>query len=250
MDFQETLQYNANQIQPCIVPLMIYPNRSDAGADDWRCGGTCFFVRSGTVTFLVTAAHVHDEVEKCGDEFSPLLLPINGSEPIDISTWKLISKSDFVDIAVIEVPPKFQLSSIGKEALSYNASQKTRGAIQESVFFMGYPKEHRTTDRSSFIARIMLCMDFITSVNDRAFFMSDDLLERSSYSFDPEIKGIKNFGGLSGSPMVVVRDGIFELVGIFIEGAFQEEGIHSLFRGAHFDFIKPDGSLDELRFPY
>lgn len=250
MDRQEDFEYNAKQIQPCIAPLMIYPSRPDAGADDWVCGGTCFFVKSGTVNFLVTAAHVYDEVENCGEEFSPLLLPVNGSQPVDISTWKLISKSDFIDIAVVEVPQDFQLSSIGKEAFNYNASQDTRGAVQESVFFMGYPGEHRTTDRSNFLARILLCMDFITSVNERAFFMSDDLRERTSDSFDPSISDIKNFGGLSGAPMVVVRDGVFELVGIFIEGGFQEEGVHSPFRGAHFDFIKSDGSIDELRIPY
>lgn len=250
MEHDEALLHNAKQIQPCIAPLIIYPNRLNIRADEWKCGGTCFFVKSGTVTFLVTAAHVYDEVENCGMEFSPLLLPVNGSEPVDISKWKVISKCDFIDIAVIEVPSTFNLGSIGKEAFTYNASPEIRVKVNESVFFIGYPGEHRTADGSNLIARITPCMDFVTTVNDRAFFMSDDFRERQSSSFDPSISEIRSFGGLSGSPMLVVRDGIFNLVGVFIESAFQDEGIHSPFRGAHFDFINPDGTIDELRVPH
>ncbi|MEL7630331.1 trypsin-like peptidase domain-containing protein [Pectobacterium aroidearum] len=246
----EALHYNAMQIKPCIAPLIIYPNGLNIHANNWKCGGTCFFVKSETITFLVTAAHVYDEVENCGVEFCPLLLPVNGAEPVDISKWRMISKSNFIDIAVVEVPPSFNLSSIGKDTFTYNSSPETRVAVGESVFFMGYPGEHRTADSSSLTARITPCMDFVTSVNDRAFFMSDDFRERKSSSFDPEFNQIASFGGLSGSPMLAVRDGIFNLVGIFIEGAFQSEGIHSPFKGAHFDFITPDGSLDHLRIPY
>lgn len=246
----ENLHYNAMQIKPCIAPLIIYPKRSNIRADNWKCGGTCFFVKSEAITFLVTAAHVYDEVENCGTEFYPLILPVNGAEPVDISKWRMISKSEFIDIAVVEVPPSFSLSSIGKDAFTYNSSPKTRAAVNESVFFMGYPGEHRTADSKSLTARITPCMDFVTSVNDRAFFMSDDFRERKSSSFDPEFSQIGSFGGLSGSPMLAVRDGIFNLVGVFIEGAFQSEGIHSPFKGAHFDFVNADGSLDYLRIPY
>jgi hypothetical protein len=250
VEYDEAIQYNALQIQPCIAPLMIYPKGLDVGANEWKCGGTCFFVKSGAATYLVTAAHVWDEVENCGAEFFPLLLPVNGAEPVDISKWRIISKSAFLDIAVVEVPTSFQLASIGKDAITYNSSPETRVALHESVFFMGYPGEHRTADSLKIILRMTPCMDFVTSVNDRAFFMSDDFRERQSSSFDPGVSDIKSFGGLSGSPMLVVRDGIFNLVGIFIEGGFQDEGIHSPFKGAHFDFINADGSLDELRIPY
>lgn len=134
MECDEDLLHNAEQIQPCIAPLMIYPSRLNARADEWKCGGTCFFVNSGAITFLITAAHVYEEVEQCGNEFYPLLLPVNGSGPVDISKWKMISKSDIVDIAVVEVPSSFHLSSIGKEALIYTASPETRVTLNEPVF--------------------------------------------------------------------------------------------------------------------
>lgn len=250
MDTQEILRYNTEQVQPCIAPLMIYPNKPDLHADELKCGGTCFFVRSGDQQFLVTAAHVYEEVERCGDEFLPLVLVVNGSPPVDISGWNLISKCTFIDIAVVEIPSDFDLSSIGKEAFTYNASQETRVAVNERVFYVGYPSEYRVTSKSKFVAGMMPFMDFVTSVNDRAFFMSDDALERGSFPFDHSVDQISTFGGLSGSPIVVVREGEFKLVGVFIEGGFQEEGIHSPFRGAHFDLINSDGSFDELRIPY
>lgn len=93
-------------------------------------------------------------------------------------------------------------------------------------------------------------MDSVTSVSDCAFFMSDDSRERSSSLLDPSVSELNFFGGFSGSPMLVVRDGKFHLVGVFIEGGFQDEGIHSPFKGAHFDFINSDGTIDELRIPY
>ncbi|MEI7198177.1 hypothetical protein [Pectobacterium versatile] len=134
MGYIEDLHYNAIQIKPCIAPLIIYPKKLNIHADNWKCGGTCFFVKSENITFLVTAAHVHDEVENCGMEFCPLLLPVNGAEPVDISKWIMISKSNFIDIAVVEVPPSFNLSSIGKDAFTYNASPETRAVVGESVF--------------------------------------------------------------------------------------------------------------------
>jgi len=250
MNIEDALKHNTEQVQPCIAPLMIYPKKDDLGADESLRGGTCFFVRSEFGLFLITADHVYREVEACGDESIPLILAPNASQPVDISDWKLASSCSFLDIAVVKVPEGFELESIGKDAFTYRSSPDARVAVQESVFFVGFPGELRCADRKTFIARMLPCMDFVTTVNDRAFFMSDEALERKSTSFEPGIEKIESFGGLSGSPMLVVRDGNFELVGVFIEGGFQEEGIHSPFRGAHFDFINPDGSLDEMRIPY
>lgn len=250
MDIEDALKSNTEQVQPCIAPLMIYPRKDDLGANESLCGATCFFVRSECGLFLITAEHVYREVEACGDERIPLVLAPNGLQPVDISDWELVSSCSFLDIAVIKIPEGFELESIGKDAFTYRSSPDKRVAVQESVFFVGFPGEHRHADEKAFMARMLPCMDFVTTVNDRAFFMLDENLERISTSFEPGIDKIESFGGLSGSPMLVLRDGEFELVGVFIEGGFQEEGIHSAFRGAHFDFINPDGSLDEIRIPY
>lgn len=250
MNIEDALKHNTEQVQPCIAPLMIYPKKDDFGANESLCGGTCFFVKSKYGLFLITAEHVYREVKACGDERIPLILVPNGAQPVDISDWALVSSCSFLDIAVVKIPESFELESIGKDAFTHRTSPDKRVAVKESVFFVGFPGEHRYADKKTFIARMLPCMDFVTTVNDRAFFMSDETLERTSTSFETGIEKIENFGGLSGSPMLVVRDGVFELVGVFIEGGFQEEGIHSPFRGAHFDFINADGSLDEIRIPY
>lgn len=250
MNVEDVLKYNTEQIQPCIAPLMIYPKKDDLGADELLCGGTCFFVKSEYGFFLITAEHVYREVAACGNEKIPLILAPNSAQPVDISDWKLVSSCSFLDIAVVKIPENFELESIGKYAFTYRSSPGTRVAAQESVFFVGFPGEHRAADKKNFTARMLPCMDFVTTVNDRAFFMSDENLERTSTSFEQGIDKIESFGGLSGSPMLVVRDGTFELVGVFIEGGFQEQGIHAPFRGAHFDFINSDGSLDKIRIPY
>lgn len=250
MNINDVLMYNTEQIQLCIAPLMIYPKKNELGAHEFLCGGTCFFVKSEYGFFLITAEHVYREVAGCGDDKIPLVLAPNGALPVDISGWQLVSSCSFLDIAVVKIPEDFELKSIEKDAFTYRSSPDTRVVAQESVFFVGFPGEHRDADRKNFIARMLPCMDFVTTVNDRAFFMSDETLERKSTSFEPGIDKIDSFGGLSGSPMLVVRDGNFELVGVFIEGGFQEQGIHAPFRGAHFDFINSDGSLDEIRIPY
>lgn len=245
----EDMRHNAEQIRPCITPLLVYPRSADS-ASDLKCGGTAFFVRSGATDFLVTAYHVYQHIESLGHEFFPVIVPSDGRGVVDISSWSLVSGNEFVDIAVFRVPDEFEIQSIGKVALTYRASPATRIQEGEAVFFMGFPGQHRIATTSKLTYGMVPVMDSVTSVNSRAFLLSDDLCERISTGIEPVFGELKGFGGFSGSPMLTVRSGLFELVGVFIEGCFEENGIHALFRGAHFDLVKADGGIDEARIPY
>jgi len=74
--------------------------------------GSCGLLNTGTKRFIVTANHVLKAIEN--SEYTGVLARGEDTMPIDVSDWGIIDRSTKLDIATIDVPNNFDVSSIGR----------------------------------------------------------------------------------------------------------------------------------------
>ncbi|EHR0574733.1 trypsin-like peptidase domain-containing protein [Vibrio parahaemolyticus] len=245
----DILKHNTDQVLPCITSILVY-DRAELSAEKWLTGGTGFFVKTKERSFLVTAYHVYEEIEQLRKSKDiSVLISGNGVTPFDISNWKEISSNKNVDIIVLEIPDSFDITSLGKDYFKTKGSNAERITVGESVFILGFPGEHRRGFRQSVDCFMLPIMDSVTGVSENSFTVVDEENERTVGHYSNTYKSIDNFGGMSGSPVLSIRNGCFELVGVFIEGGAFISGTHAPLVAAHYDLVAADGVIDETKIP-
>ena len=95
---------------------------------------------------------------------------------------------------------------------------------------------------------ITVVADPVTTVNDIAFVLADENLERVLAKINPALGDLGVFGGMSGSPALrFAENGDHWLAGFLFE---THDGLNAQIRCVHADFVLPDGRLDYGLLPY
>ena len=171
----------------------------------------------------------------------------NNCSPVNISTWPILDRDNFVDICTIEVPADFDESCLNKQFFDLIDWPHQAASENDVGFIIGFPGQHRSGEERSVITRILPICDFVTDVGPRKFTIADEHNERQVLLDLAKLGVPETYGGMSGSPVFRLREmGRPDFIGVFTSGS---DGINAAFFCSHANFIASDGRLDHRRIP-
>ena len=236
-------------LKPFVISLLFYPN-PDPEPDECIDSGSAVFVDTGKQKILITAEHVISGFEKeLQDNNQATLLLAGGRDntvPEIITEWQVISNSKVRDIATIKIPDDFLISTIGKEYVQLNTWPQNRVTIDEEALLVGYPAGLREVSKRGLELPIVTAKLPISSVSERGFLLAEAMEKREIEFYKEGLPVLTSLGGMSGSPVFVSRESIYELVGVFYEG---NGGARGPMFATHLDVLNDDGTIDFSKIP-
>src|SRR5947208_12949825 len=100
--------------------------------------------------------------------------------------------------------------------------------------FVGFPGLHRKVFAASVVNHFTPFCDFVSSSSERQFVMADESGARVVSRFRAYLASFGPTGGVSGSPVFVVRGRRLVLAGVLTEGG---DGHRTPFFAAHAHFV-------------
>jgi hypothetical protein len=251
MDAHETTITLGNVILPHVTALLFVGGSEDSGYHVLN-NATGAFVETGTLKLLITNAHVVQAFDERVRTESTLKLVV-GAAGVALAVERAWLKDYYkkpdlkLDLATFALPDDFDISKCGKAFHRPETWPPARVAAGELVVIAGFPGDHRSQNGATAAMKINVFADLVSSVNDIAFVLADESVERVLVKIDPSLGELGHFGGMSGSPAFCFsEDGRHRLVGFLFE---THEGLNAQIRAVHADFIREDGSLDYALLP-
>lgn len=205
--------------------------------------GSGLLLRTESTRFILTAKHVIDGYR---GRHVGALGATSGQNPVDITNWRVIDESAYLDLATIEVPRGFDERDIGKLSLNV-AFPLPRAQEGEACLFFGFPGLHRRVESGGLRVGLSPICDFVVSVSERGFVIADELGEREAVDFQGgALPPFGPTGGVSGGAVMVRRGTALTVCGIVYEGG---DGVETPFFGAHANALRADGTLDHSMIP-
>lgn len=167
--------------------------------------GTLTYARIGDQIVGITAAHVVRGFEQAKDN-GPCILQIgNAAYDLDI-----ISIDDVLDLAVLRLPPA-TITSLGKPIIPLSLC-RPGDVVQEQrgIMLAGFPGEDRLEGAGQPIGwGLFVAIGIARRANEAQITWSPDYDNHIPVEGIPDLPRNKNFGGISGGPLV----GLFERSG-------------------------------------
>jgi hypothetical protein len=188
---------------------------------------------------ILTAGHV---VVRMHHEGTRTYIGGNGT-PVEISSWPVLGIDNVVDIATIGIPEDFDPALIRSRFYVPPEWPPTRAQPENAVIMVGFPSEHRIPVGDLLMSHGAMFVDFVSSSSAIQFVTAPKDMDRKSSSMTERLQTIAATGGMSGCPMFV--GGYREkpqLRGVLKEGG---DGPNAVLFGAHTDFVRPDGTIDD-----
>lgn len=205
----------------------------------WSAAGSGCLVQLPERAVILTAAHV---VEHMQHEGTKTYIGGNGT-PVDISSWPVLGIDKVVDIATIGTPEGFDPQVIQGRFYVPSKWPPTRAQPGNAVIMVGFPSAHRIQVGGMRITHGALFSDFVSSSSMRQFVTAPKDMDRKVSSMTERLDSIDATGGMSGCPMFVGGQGEKpQLRGVLKEGG---DGPNAVFFGAHSDFVRADGTIDD-----
>ncbi|MFA5337432.1 MAG: hypothetical protein WC330_03765 [Candidatus Omnitrophota bacterium] len=236
-----------DSIAPFCAPLYFLAHRG-ADATQIKNNGTVSFINTGHRRLLVTAYHVWDAYLTKKEQNRELILAMgsgNASPTILLEGVRLIDgDSDRLDIAVltfenIDLVPEGQ-----KKFFQINSFPLVSPKNNDVVAFIGYPGQgrHPNQPEQGVFSAGILFVDLVTDVSDYNIYCVDIDNNRQSKMLKQDFETINDFGGVSGAPAYVNRNGNAELVGFMTR--FGTNNITAVMARA--DYINNEGMIKRL----
>lgn len=206
---------------------------------DWSAAGSGCLVQLPERPVILTAGHVVEWMQREGTK---TYIGGNGT-PVDISSWPVLGIDKVVDIAAIGIPEGFDPQVIQSRFYVPSEWPPTRAQPGNAVMMVGFPSAHRIQIGGTRLSHGALVVDFVSSSSTRQFVTAPKDMDRKISSMAERIDSIDAMGGMSGCPMFVGGQGEKpQLRGVLNEGG---HGPNAVFFGAHSDFVRADGTIDD-----
>lgn len=225
-----------NRILVHIVSILMTQTGS-AGA--LSAAGSGCLVQLPQRAVILTAGHV---VARMQHEGTTTYIGGNGT-PVDISSWPVLGIDNVVDIATIGIPEDFDPQVIQSRFYVPAVWPPTRAQPGNSIIMVGFPSAHRIPVGGMLMSHGALFVDFVSSSSTLQFVTAPKDMDRKTSSMTERLDSIDATGGMSGCPMFVGGNREKpQLRGVLKEGG---NGSNAVFFGAHTDFVRADGTIDD-----
>jgi hypothetical protein len=207
--------------------------------EGWNAAGSGCLVQLPERAVILTAGHV---VERMQHEGTMTYIGGNGP-PVDISSWPVLGLDKIVDIATIGIPQGFDPQVIRSRFYVPPEWPPTRAQPGNAVIMVGFPSAHRIPVDGMSVSHGALVSDFVSSSSTLQFVTAPKDMDRKFSSMTERVDSIEATGGMSGCPMFVAGQGEkAQLRGVLKEGG---SGPNAVIFGAHADFVRADGTIDD-----
>jgi len=238
-------------VAPFTVPLMLLPS-IDSQPNDVIASGSGALISTGQRDLLITCHHVWMKFLEFRASNKDAVIGMGRGtslEVAEITDLAVVDSYKALDLAIIDLTDTGILDGTSKRYVSSPDWPPQRPEVGEFLVAMGFPGSERCAidEGRNIRFRSTTLMDYIVSVSDRHVAVADEDGVREIFStiYEEMPEGF-SFGGMSGCPAFVNRNGGLEFSGILYESDDDKSGI---FFFTHADLILSDGRIDWPRVP-
>lgn len=208
---------------------------------DVHYSGSALLCDTGTHRFLITARHVVTELRDAQAQGDDIILFGTSDTPAVIISpvAEFHAENDDIDIGTISLLARFDPKQIGKEFCAQRWDNVERARSGETILALGLPAGLRHTKPNEITNYLVPLCDDVASSSERHFVLASDQSRRAFFYADG-LSVPKHWGGFSGAPVFVNRDGGLQFIGVVTEGG---DGLDGVFFAAHADFVQRTGEV-------
>jgi len=228
-----------DSISPFCAPLYFLAHRG-ADATQIKNNATVSFIETDCGRFFITAYHVWDAFLSKKEENANLILAIgsgNARPTILLDGVELVAGDrDRLDIAVLTFENIDLIPEEETKFFRIDCFPLVPPRNGDAVAFIGYPGQVRRPNQPEHgvFSGGILFVDFVTDVSEYKIYSVDVDNNRRNIMLELGSELINDFGGVSGAPVYVNRNGKAELIG-FVTQFNQGNNIAIIARADYID---------------
>lgn len=238
-------------VMPHTIPLMLLPSVNSSPGDVITSGSGAL-IDTGSRKLLVTCHHVWMRFldhKRCHRDAVIGMARGRELEVANVTELPVLDHSKELDVAILDMTGSDLLSGTTKRFATVPAWPPKRPEVGDLLVAMGFPGVERreVDDGRNLMFRTTTLIDGIVSVSERHVALADEDRAREILSIvEDELPEGFSFGGMSGCPAFVNRNGTLDFAGIVYESNDDPTGIFYI---SHADLITAEGKIDWGRFP-
>ena len=240
-------------VLPHVVPLVLLPSgTSDQAAILHSASGS--LVNTGKKLLLLTCDHVWGKfAEYCETHPGAAIGVGRGKTTMGciITSIPVLERSELLDLAVLDFTEHNVFQDTEQRFAEVPAWPPRRPFIGDEIVLSGFPgTARRPIDGGANVQfNTSTLIAPVSAVNDRHFTLADEKQVRRMWVRTDLVPSYSVFfGGMSGGPAFVRRDGRYEFAGLLRGGPATDP--RELFFVSHADFVAADGRIDWSIVPF
>ena len=235
------------------VPLVLLPS-STSGQAEILHSASGSLIDTGKKLLLLTCEHVWGKfADYCADNPEAAIAVGRGKTSVGsiITNIPVIERSELLDLAILDFTEHNVFEETQQDFAQISTWPPARPAVGDRVVLTGFPgTAKRPIDEGAnlqFNAATIITP--VSAVNDRHFVLADEKQVRRMWVRSDLVPNYRVFfGGMSGGPAFVLRDGRYEFAGVLRAGP--ETDPREFFFVSHADFVTTDGKIDWPTIPF